>query len=255
MGGCFAESLDMRKMLTYYGFPHFTELLDSEETASNGGIFIASKWPIVEQDMLIYNASDPNTWDYFAAKGVSYAKVQKRNTFYHVTGTHMQAGGSSEIKPKQCEEAAEFLKSKSIPLSEAIIYSGDFNLNQWGNMQYMRMCLNSLDAVIPPNNGPLNATSDPNTNDVLNLTTSNPRAGSWLDYVLPNVVHRKPLSALQTVLKPMGTPAFPICWCEQCIPLDPDYIYPDDEDCDRVERVRDLSDHYPVLGTFIYEEN
>ncbi|CAD5115850.1 DgyrCDS4791 [Dimorphilus gyrociliatus] len=254
MGGCFAESLNIRQILTYYGFPYFTDLLESDDVPSNGGIFIASKWPIVEQDMHIYNASDENTWDWFAAKGVSYAKIKKGDTFYHVTGTHMQAGGSSDIKPKQCQETADFLKTKSIPQSEPIVYSGDFNLNQWSsNTEALKQCVQFLDAEIPPNEGPLNATSDPNTNDVLNLTTSNPRPGSWLDYVMPNIAHKRPTSAVQIVLKPIGTPAFPVCWCEQCISLDPDYIYPDDEDCDRVERIQDLSDHYPVLGVFKYD--
>ncbi|CAD5115849.1 DgyrCDS4790 [Dimorphilus gyrociliatus] len=252
MGGCFYESLTLRDMLEYYDFKYHTKTVDSEDKVSNGGIFVSSKWPIVEEDMHVYNLSHPDTWDWFAAKGVSYAKIQKGNTFYHVTSTHMQAGGSSAIKPIQCKEAADFLKTKAISQSEAIIYTGDFNLNQWSEsgMGYMRQCLSNLDSEIPPYQGSRNITVDPE-ND-LNQLTGGGGSGVWIDYVLPNIVHKRPVSAVQVALKPVDPASFPVCWCEQCIPLDPSYIFPDDEDCDRVERLRDLSDHYPVLGIFKY---
>lgn len=250
MGGCFSESLTLRDILTYYNFRYFTDLLEIDDRPSNGGVFIASKWPIVDQDMHIYNASDPDTWDWFAAKGVSYAKIQKGNTFYHVTGTHMQAGGPDQYRVSQCEETRDFLKSKNIDKSEALIYSGDFNINIQGEI--MRKCIEAIEADVPPNGGYLNLTSDPRTNDIQNLTNPSNR-GSWIDFVLPSSVNRRPTNATQIILKGMDVENFEICWCEQCIPLDPDYIFPDDEDCNRVERVRHLSDHHPVIGIFQYD--
>ncbi|CAD5115848.1 DgyrCDS4789 [Dimorphilus gyrociliatus] len=252
MGGCFAESLNIRQILTYYGFPYFTDLLDIDDRPSNGGIFIASKWPIVEQDMHIYNASDENTWDWFAAKGVSYAKIKKGNTFYHVTGTHMQAGGPDHYRLSQCEETRDFLKTKNIDKSEAIIYTGDFNIDYWSSSQIMKTCIETIDADVPPLSGSLNLTGDPRTNDVQNLTNPN-SGGGWVDYVLPSSVNRKPTNASQIILRGMDVEKFEVCWCAECIPLDPDYIFPNDEDCERVERVRHLSDHHPILGTFKYD--
>lgn len=253
MGGCFAESLDLRTLLKYYNFPYLTKTIESEEVFSNGGIFIASRWPILEDDIHVYNASDPNSWDWFAAKGVSYAKIQKKNRIYHVTSTHMQASGDITIRVDQCEETRDFLRNKSIDLSEPIIYSGDFNLDLYNDreLELMRQCMVFLDGEIPPNGGSLNATADPETNDLLRLIRPGSKA-NWIDFVIPNVVHKKPIEATQIVLKPVGDEPFPVCWCEQCIPLDPDYIYPDDEDCERVERIQDLSDHFPVLGVFKY---
>ena len=74
MGGCWASQASMCDLMTQHGFPHHTKTVDGINVVS-GGIWIASRWPIVEQDQFVFKAVLTNSWDFFSSKGVSYAKV------------------------------------------------------------------------------------------------------------------------------------------------------------------------------------
>ncbi|CAD5119515.1 unnamed protein product [Dimorphilus gyrociliatus] len=262
MGGCFSDdNLTLRDMLTYYGFEYYTQTIESDSQPSNGGIFIASRWPIAFNSSYVYTNYKPDSWDSFAAKGIVYAKVIKtvnqKAEIYHLGGTHLQSGKPKTYQSQQCKEIAEFFGNLSIPETEAVLIGGDFNLNQLlsndtEETENLIKCMEYLNANIPVNTGPLNATTDPTTNDLLQILKPNKTKKNWIDYVLPSISFKKPIESSQTVLQPKASEKFPICLCERCIPLD-DYIYPDDPECGRVVKISHLADHYPVLGKFVFQ--
>ncbi len=96
----------------------------------DGGVLIASKYPITAASELIY--SDCVGADCNAAKGFVYARVEKGRARYHVIGTHAQFGWGSdqrEAKRAQFRAILHFIENRSgIPRSEPIIIGGDFNM-------------------------------------------------------------------------------------------------------------------------------
>lgn len=230
MGGCLSENnLSLRNFLTYFGFDYYTSTIASDSQPSNGGIFIASRWPIILDSSHVYANFNAESWDAFAAKGVVYARVNKtvnnQQEIYHLAGTHLNAGRPKTYQALQCQEMADFIGNMTIPGTEAVLFGGDFNLNQLRpddpiEAESLQKCINSLNTFTPVNTGPLNATSDPTTNDLLQILKPNKTKKNWIDYVLPSLNYRQPIESSQTVLQPRANEKFPICLCERCIPLD-----------------------------------
>ena len=96
-------------------------------------MFVVSRWPIVARDQLVYENAREGSADFFASKGVSYAKIRKsvgsRNRNYHVMTTHLQAGGQREIREAQAGEWGHWVMSKKLPRDEAVIMCGDLNVD------------------------------------------------------------------------------------------------------------------------------
>lgn len=68
----------------------------------------------------------------FAAKGVSYAKIEKTvdgvSRVYHVMGTHLIAADKrDDTRNKQVKEWRDFVVKKNIPSDEPVLYGGDIN--------------------------------------------------------------------------------------------------------------------------------
>jgi endonuclease/exonuclease/phosphatase family metal-dependent hydrolase len=73
----------------------------------NGGVFIVSRYPILEESLHIYHASCmPDT---LAAKGVVYARIRPpmASTDIHVLGTHCQAWDDNKQRRIRLEQAHE----------------------------------------------------------------------------------------------------------------------------------------------------
>jgi hypothetical protein len=54
--GVCAKDLELTDLLTYYGWSHHLPTISSWWKPSNGGIFIASRWPIVASRDLVFAA-------------------------------------------------------------------------------------------------------------------------------------------------------------------------------------------------------
>lgn len=98
-------------------------------TDQDGGVFIASKYPITQAEELVYEACEGR--DCRAAKGFVYARVEKGKARYHVIGTHAQFGWQAEqraVRARQLSEITRFvLNGSGIPRTEPVIIGGDLN--------------------------------------------------------------------------------------------------------------------------------
>ncbi len=136
------------------GFPYRTSILNGGQAITNGGVVIYSKWPIEADVDYDYRNCDNNSGDCLAAKGVKYAKINKLGKYYHVFGTHMEAGGNANdiaIKKEQFGEQRDFIAAQNIPANEAVIIGGDMNTSVQ-NAHYTAV-LDSLNPVMGPHRG------------------------------------------------------------------------------------------------------
>jgi endonuclease/exonuclease/phosphatase (EEP) superfamily protein YafD len=188
--------------------------------------------------------------DCLAAKGVQYARIEKmlggRTKSYHVFGTHMQAWGGAEavtVRSAQASEMAEFIARHDIPSTEPVILAGDFNSRGPDTPQFQAL-LDILRVSMPSIVGERRATMDVDN-------TLFGRGPWWVDYVLPSRAHQRPVVAETETLALRTEREFAICVEAG---LRPFYVGPYDPACRRTRRVRDLSDHYPVIGRFEFAD-
>jgi hypothetical protein len=73
----------------------------------------------------------------------------------------------------------------------------------------------------------------------------------WVDYVLPSMVHQRPIKAELEVVALKVEGEFALCAEARLWPF---YVAPYAAACRKTLHVRDLSDHYPVIGRFEYAE-
>ncbi|XP_071949672.1 sphingomyelinase C-like [Antedon mediterranea] len=264
MGGCFPDDLDFRDLLNYYGFTFVTPNVGVEEEEGdnpliyeNGGVAIASRWPIVYYEDHVFTNSDPTTTDAYASKGVMYAHIMKSDgngaVPYHVFGTHMQAEVGSRretVREAQAAEIFDFIEGFGISSSEAVIMAGDFNadLNNYPDHAYR--VLSQMGGVLPSKVGPLQTTWDPLTNEL--IISSNEPDHQWLDYVVLSSSHLTvDVSANLVAFKPQDPNAFSVCISATT----GDYVSSKSSDCNQSLEVTNLSDHYAVVGSFIFPRN
>ncbi|KAJ8045000.1 hypothetical protein HOLleu_07915 [Holothuria leucospilota] len=266
MGGCIAgfnlsysgEKLTFRDILHEYGFKYITATIGNPPTPrkfENGGIFIASKWPILEEDNVIYEATQPLTADDLSQKGASYAKIQKTvgsmSRVYHVLGTHLQATdniGSDNVRRNQAREMHGLMLSKNIPPHEPVIYGGDLNADRFSDLA--ADIFEILDASMPVIVGDQNYTKDKTINDIYDGKGSQ----KWIDYVLYSNAHLQPskLATVQVVIPKTDDP-FGVCLDE--VRVWPRPLFADNPRCRKTKNITDLADHFAVMGHFQYEED
>jgi endonuclease/exonuclease/phosphatase family metal-dependent hydrolase len=246
--GVCVQSLRLTDLLAHYGWTHHLPPISTWWKPSNGGIFIASKWPIATSQSMVYVACRHS--DCLAAKGVQYARIEKmvggRSKFYHIFGTHMQAWGgaeAAEVRKRQALEMAEFVERQSIPSTEPVLLAGDFNVRGPRSQPFHEL-IDTLKASIPDIVGDRRGTMD-----VDNTLFS--RGPWWVDYVLPSAQHQRPTDASLEALALRAEREFAICVEAK---LQPYYVGPYTHTCTKTRRVRDLSDHYPVIGRFEYTD-
>ncbi|XP_070531616.1 sphingomyelinase C-like [Ptychodera flava] len=257
MGGCFPGELSLRDLLRFHGYMHVTSTVGVDSCqlkqvpkVENGGVLIASRWPILAEDEHIYQAVDNTTTDLTWCKGVMYAKINKttedgETQIYHVFGTHMQAftGDSNDrVRVAQAGEMKDFMKTQSITVSEPVIYAGDFNADRLNNTKNSEDVLAALDATMPTVVGDYAWTYDRIGNDLKLLNDS---YRSWLDYVTYSNGHLLP-DASNSSVRVLRLRDDPFDVCMESVRRQ--YVYPNSDDCRDTWTVADLSDHYAVLG-------
>ncbi len=227
-------------------YPFSTRTLgENRFFGEDGGVLILSKWPIVREGQRVFTDGDvaaprcpgPNCCagsDCYADKGVVYALIEKTGQCYHLFGTHVQAGrDNAALRNEQFEFIADFIESQRIPNDEPVIIAGDMNVNRYDEARFadVQRSLNAkqpqLNPTAPPMPG-LIYTFDGPGNDV----NDNEGARAYVDYVLYSVDHALPTDAFNQVRIIRA----PEPWRQ--------YFWQDWR--------RDLSDHYAVLGHFVY---
>jgi PKD repeat protein len=239
-----------------------------DATFTNGGVLIASKWPIVEAEH-VFRAKSGFWDDERASKGVIYGRVNKGGVRYHVFGTHLDAhngDGDHDARRAQLLEMRNFALEQLQDDHDPVLFAGDFNidknLNPGGTYD---LILERLEATLPPttpNIGtacptPLPAPPSVETcQDDFDCGQTDFYAGScregrpplfegtceytklcgfgtnlsgdWIDYVFRGG---------------FGAPVPVFAENRVLAPRHPDSPYPSDH----------LSDHFPVLGRFRYD--
>ena len=225
----FSDSHTNRLRLGLRGqYPYYSGKLGRDEAfcpgpigivCQDGGVAILSKWPIEAVDSFIYTVCS-GAADCHAQKGVLYARINKGGQRYHIFGTHLDADVGSErdagVRDFQLRQMAFFVYSTAnrARSDEPLIMAGDFNVDRL-SFEYQAM-LGHLRALQPPREG----------GDVT-TPASVGGPGKWIDYVLISTDYLLAPESRNLVVKPRH----------------PSGPYPEGN----------LSDHYAVLGTFVFE--
>lgn len=202
-------------------YPYLTEIPWEVGKILTGGSFIASRWPIEDQDSIVYEACLADGC--LAGKGINYAKVRKGSNAYHIFGTHTHAyTGENDVATRfaQLAQLKALVDAKQIPYEEPVILAGDFNVDKLNFPQEHLDFLELLNATEPEATGeypysyagPVNIYADDQYNE-------------YLDYVLYSNDHIAPYLSENKMLTPRS--------------INADHW-----------NSWDLSDHYPVEGRF-----
>ncbi len=179
--------------LTYLSFGQF-------RTLTNGGVFISSRWPIDRTAYTKFRATsldgpfDGTGFDAFAAKGVTYARLQKLGRRYHVFTTHLQAGPPDDeagVRNQQLQEMRNFATLMLIGASneDGVIFAGDFNIDMETDVPNYNYLLDTLRVGFVDAPRPVGTSSDADllrwtVNPTTNRISQERESGfSWLDYV------------------------------------------------------------------------
>lgn len=256
MAGC-VDGMDFRQTLEDHGWPHAT----SPETGYASGIFIASRWPIVDQAESVF--ADAVLPDSLAPKGVHHARIAKnvdgRTVYYNLFATHFQAwvsgalntsiGGDhgAGIRARQAAQMAAFIKARATSRSEAVIVAGDFNVERGtGEFSEVVRILGAKvidDAFIEGKGTYFKNLLGPEG------WTHETKGASWLDYVMAIEGYRESAASRMSVVEMRGAEPFSICMGS----LVPISVAPDSVDCRANETITSLSDHAAVLGEFTFK--
>lgn len=254
------------------GFSYITRVFGGSADLSfkfiDSGLFVASRWPITKQRGHVFSACDG--FDCLAQKGVLYVRIVKTvdgvTQTYHLLTTHMQSSDTAAaraIRARQAAEIKKFINTLAIPRRQAVIIAGDLNVDRLHHPSEFRRLLRRLKAVSPASTNAVVPTFNSRSN-VLVGSDSTARAGGCedsynktmhckccrrqlLDYLLYLRTHRKPRSASQTTIRLKTTRRYSVC---MSAPMQPYYVSGASAGCLRTWRIRDLSDHYPVLARF-----
>ncbi len=146
----------------------------------NSGVMIMSKLPMREIETIRYSncAGD----DCFARKGALLVEMEANGRKFQLLGTHMQAGGTKEIKSSQYQQAGDLLRRHTIT-GEPQVICGDFNTFQSDTSLYPLMIKN-LEAENGPFTGALKYTSDHLVNDLCDDLGKPNCERDVIDYIL-----------------------------------------------------------------------
>ena len=218
---------DLVAWLKNSGYPHVTDLLSGSRIL-NGGVFIASRFPMTRKDSYIYSLDALSGEDKLSDKGIVYAQVDKHGQRYNIFATHANAADSdSAIAARNVgrTELLTYARSQLISSTQPVIYIGDMNVPDTGNNNEYADMLNDLRATDPPRSGEYKYTFD----NVNNKWATGSQA--VLDYVLYSNDHLKPKTAWKRVYCPRETMLDKVGLGEN---EEWRYVY------------SDLSDHYPI---------
>lgn len=233
-------------------YPHHTKVLETDDSPlSDGGVKILSKWPIKKIEKRLFSGCilDFDT-DCLAEKGVLYVKINKNGTPYHIFGTHVEAGDSSDERDRrrsQFKKIKKFINDMDINATEPVIIAGDLNVDKNKSLNDYNEMLQILNAVHPTLIGhPYSA--DGKIND---LKDHDDDKRLLLDYVLYSKEHKQPAKQYVRQTGIRGTHQVPAAYNRVM-------FYRSDSPWREfdTERYRwDISDHYPVFGWFDFKMN
>ena len=167
-------------------YPYQTKMLNHPGmNVYDGGVTIVSRYPIVNEGQYVY--PDCSGTDCFADKGVNYAEVIKNGKAYHVLATHtasFDTDTARDYRQRQFRQIREFAQAQNIPVTDTVVYGGDFNVNKRKfPTDYQQMFAN-LSADEPQYAGYTESTFDPRINAYAGSALSGGENIEYLDYVV-----------------------------------------------------------------------
>ena len=176
----------------------------------DGGVVIASRWPIVAEAQQLFGACT-NTdlcigehclvGDCNAHKGVVYAAIEKEGRRLHLFGTHAQSGehpAARQVRVSQMQTIRAFIDSRHVPAGEPVIIAGDLNVDQIGSRDEYRRMLQVLGASAPRRRGRLKYSDDPVTNRWTREDSPH-AARKVIDHILISDTHLRPARSVLEV--------------------------------------------------------
>jgi endonuclease/exonuclease/phosphatase family metal-dependent hydrolase len=94
----------------------------------NSGVLILSKIPIENFSYMHYTRG--TNWDWFVSKGLLGVSFQINGDYFHLYGTHLQAGNRESdhnVRLSQVNEIVNYIKDQNHDSRDTIILCGDFN--------------------------------------------------------------------------------------------------------------------------------
>ena len=241
------------------GFLHKTKAISGHKVV-NGGVIIFSKHEILYQDQMCYNDLCEGT-DCLAAKGLTYARIQKNGKIFNVFGTHLQSWPDQKAvltRTNQVARVSRYIKDLNIPKHEPVIFGGDFNIDLYRERQHLEYLLSITNFELPDiHKDSLTFTNDPYNNNLVGIdeiskysNTDYPNGcekeymktlvcpccpEEWLDYILYNKRYKQPTSSSLRVLTAK--------------------VEPFKMNLTRSKKITtsDVSDHFPVLAEFVFD--
>jgi len=240
------------------GFKYKTKKI-TEVFAVHGGIVVFSKHPITQEACTVFGDRCLGI-DCFASKGVSYARVRKNGMYFNVFGTHLQAWPSIKAhsaRDQQIQQTLRFIESLALPADEPVLFAGDLNTDLYLDRDYIQHMNFKLGTEIPeihPDSHPF--TVDPKENKLVGNDDPSEYASDdwpqgciqeyyatlvcpccpaqWIDYTLYSKRHLRPIRSDMRTIK-VKVPPFRI-----------------KVNATQEADVQDVSDHFPVLGHFVF---
>lgn len=248
------------------GWDHVSEKLSAGVFSDNsyikvmaGGVVVASKHPIIYQKNHVFRDTGEG-YDALACKGAVFCRIMKERNVFNLLATHLQAWDTPEcvdIRRTQAKMCTELVESLALPEDEPLIFAGDFNVDTGSKVEFDEL-LSTLSATRVGGEGGLeDFTSDPMTNalvgndDMKMYSTEKYPRGCYteymdtlscpccprriVDHVLFSTKHLRPSAGKTNV-----------------------HALKSREDMKVRMRLgtkrthRDLSDHYPVVGSFSF---
>ncbi|MDB5284591.1 MAG: hypothetical protein JWO06_3666 [Bacteroidota bacterium] len=143
-----------------------------------GGVLIFSKYPMHEVESIRYSRC--KGIDCMGNKGSILVEVEHPVQKFQLLGTHMQAGGSKELKMSQYAEAGELLKRHEQP-GVPQFAAGDFNTAK-DNPKLYPYLVDALKVEDGEISSDLKFTSDHLLNDMENLDSTKRRVIDFVFY-------------------------------------------------------------------------
>lgn len=185
---------------------------------SSGGVVIFSKYPIDTVAKVRYNNSVGP--DKIGKKGSIMAEITKNGKKIQIIGTHMQAGGTHELKISQYHQMADLAtacKKDGVPQ----LFCGDFNTHKADSTLYP-VLIKTIDAQDGDIQGDQLYTTDHKLND---MEKYNPNKRGVIDYVFVKPNGMQPKSTYRYVRR------FTYQWSKTH---------------------KDLSDHFAIINDIVF---
>ena len=236
-------------------------LADGQLKLVSSGLVLYSRHPILTVREMLFE-TDCDGADCLAGKGVLYARIHVNGRHVvNVVHTHLQAWNTPDGRRTRAQQALQiraFIDALNLRPDEPLVFMGDLNTDLYTQSQLLASLLHTLGLEWPEltTRSP-KFSSDPATNQLMgNDETSMYASTAWPggcyhEYVRTLSCPCCPRELLDFVVAGKRG-ASPVSSHMRVIPLKAARPFRGRLNFRTTKELRDLSDHYPVLGQFTF---